>query len=95
MYLEFDKATGLVLSIHDVVPSEVPLGNDVIETEMFAKGDELTYSIKVTFEGEQPIFSAVRQAPYASYLVQKLQEARRNQALMQAALDELILGGAL
>lgn len=95
MFLEFDKKTGYVLKIHEEMPDSVPPENGIFENDMFKPGDEVTFSIHATVDEDGNIvgFGGVRQAPFASYLVQKIKDGEKQQELMQKALDDLILGG--
>lgn len=97
-YYEYDQASRLVvrISYDELTPSME--GYAIAYGIHFEPGDEFTYAITLTEindEGQVLMYSSVLNNPNAKRLLQENEELKRQQALMQAALDELILGGAL
>lgn len=88
-YLEYEKATGLVVTIHetDVNPAE---GHGIIELENYKPGDEFEWSIYIAEkeDGEYESVYAVRNNPNAARLLRENWELQEENALLTLELAQ-------
>lgn len=81
VYLEYRTIDGYVVAIHETMPLSTPEGYAVAESAHFVPGDEFTYYIKVYVDeikdGKVTSHAAVRQAPPAQEILQRLAQLER------------------
>lgn len=94
-YLVFHKNSGIVVKITNSDPGAVEEDYEVAQSDFFKEGDEFQFEIKVlrVIDGIVADFASIRRAPAAAQILEDIEKLKRDKQLMQAALDELILGG--
>lgn len=83
MYILFESSNGHVVKITESEPTEIELGHEVIESDMYRPGDEFMYYIVITLDndGKMVSSSAVRQSAPAEEIMRKMVGLQQENAI--------------